>query len=219
VAYAKTAAPNAVRVWDPFVRLAHWTIVFGFFIAYFSEEALALHVWAGYVVGVVVVLRILWGFIGSRHARFVDFVYPPSEVIAYLRDLVTLRARRYLGHSPAGGVMSLLLLTALLVTVGSGLILYATHENAGPLAGIVTSAGAPRSERALAEPGESENGEQGSAVGGFEASDEFWEGAHVFLANVTLVLVGLHVAGMLLASYVHRENLIRAMVTGDKPRL
>lgn len=219
MAHAKTVAPNAVRVWDPFVRIAHWTIVLGFFIAYLSEEALALHVWAGYVVGVVVVLRSLWGFIGSRHARFVDFVYPPSEVFAYLRDLVTLRARRYLGHSPAGGVMALLLLAGLLVTVGSGLLRYATHENAGPLAGIVTSTGAPRSEQTLSESGEAESGEEGSAISGIEGSDEFWGGAHVFLANLTLILVGLHVAGMLLASYVHHENLIRAMVTGDKPPL
>jgi cytochrome b len=219
VAYAETAAPNAVRVWDAFVRIAHWTIVFGFSIAYLSEDALTLHVWAGYVVGVVAVLRIVWGFIGSRHARFVDFVYPPSEVFAYLRDLMTLRAKRYLGHSPAGGVMALLLLAGLLVTVWSGLVLYATHENAGPLAGIVTSTRAPQSEAALPEPGEAENGDEGSAMSGFESSDEFWEGSHVFLANLTLVLVVLHVAGMLLASYVHRENLIRAMVTGDKSPL
>jgi cytochrome b len=219
VATAKTAAaPSAVRVWDPFVRIAHWTVVVGFFIAYYSEEPLALHVWAGYVVGVVVLLRILWGFIGSRHARFVDFVYPPTEVFAYLRDLVTFRARRYLGHSPAGGAMALLLLVALLVTVGSGLVLYAIEDNAGPLAGIVTSTGQPSGGEALSV-GEAENGEEGSVLGGAEGSEDFWKGAHVFLANLTLILVVLHVAGMLLASYVHRENLTRAMVTGDKSPL
>ena len=212
------AAPSAVRVWDPFVRIVHWTIVFGFFIAYYSEDAFALHVWAGYVVGVVVLLRILWGFIGSRHARFVDFLYRPTEVFTYLRDLLTFRAQRYLGHSPAGGAMALLLLAGLLVTVGSGLVLYAIEDNAGPLAGIVTNTGAPPGAEALSE-GAAEYGEEGSALGGAEGSEDLWKGAHVFLANLTLILVVLHVAGVLLASYVHRENLTRAMVTGDKSPL
>ncbi len=217
MAKAETAAaPMAVRVWDPFVRIAHWTVVLGFFVAYFSEDAQALHVWAGYVVGVVVVLRILWGLIGSRHARFVDFVYPPGEVLTYLRDLVTFRAKRYLGHSPAGGAMALLLLAGLLVTVGSGLVVYAIDDHAGPLAGFVTSKASPSGGEGRSGSGEAESGEEGSAPGGMAGSAELWEGAHVFLANLTLVLVVLHVAGMLLGSYVHRENLTRAMVTGDK---
>jgi cytochrome b len=175
-------------VWDLLVRVAHWTIVAGFFIAYFTEEgALTFHVWAGYAVGVVVLLRIVWGFVGPKHARFSDFLYRPSKVVAYLRDLLAFRGQRYLGHSPAGGAMVLILLVGLMATVGSGLVLYAIEEHAGPLAGIVTA-----------------------------GSEALWEEVHEVAANLTLVLVCFHVAGVLLASFVHRENLARAMVTGRK---
>jgi len=62
---------NYIDVWDPFVRIGHWIIVVGFFVAYFTgEDFLSTHVWTGYVVGIVVFLRILWGFVGPRHARF-----------------------------------------------------------------------------------------------------------------------------------------------------
>jgi cytochrome b len=210
------ATGSTEAVWDPLVRVAHWTVVTGFFLAYFTEDnALSLHVWAGYTVGIAVLLRIVWGFVGPQHARFVDFLYRPSEVAAYLRDLVTFRARRHLGHSPAGGAMALALWVGLLVIVGSGLMLYAVDKNAGPLAGIVTSAG-PEATTARSEHGGVEDADEAPAATEAEGSEELWEEAHEVAANLTLFLVVLHVAGVLLASYVHRENLARAMVTGRK---
>jgi cytochrome b len=199
-----------IRVWDAFVRLFHWSVAVGFFVAYFSEDVLSLHVWAGYVVGVLVVLRIVWGFIGPEHARFSSFIFPPGTVLRYLWDLLLGRAQRYLGHSPGGGAMVLVLLIGLLGTVGTGLVLYAIEDNAGPLAPFVSSA----SPSGQAQPAMEREGDEGYE--GAEGSGDLWEELHEVIANVVLVLVILHVAGVLLASYVHRENLTRGMVTGRK---
>lgn len=209
-------AEREVRVWDLFVRVFHWTVVIGFFAAYFTEDGpITLHVWAGYVVGGLVVLRIVWGFVGPQHARFSDFVWPPGVVLRYLRDLIMLRGRRYLGHSPGGGAMVVALLIGLLVTVGTGLVLYALEDNAGPLAGIVTGAWMQESPPSI---GEGEHDEQ-REFGRGEGLEGLWEEAHEILANLTLVLVILHIAGVLLASYVHHENLTRAMLSGRKRAL
>lgn len=199
VAATPSPRPAQLRVWDPFVRVAHWTVVVGFFIAYTTEDdLLTLHVWAGYVVGALAALRVLWGFVGPRHARFVDFLYRPSEVLAYLRNLLAFRGRRYVGHSPAGGAMVVVLLVGLLATVGTGLVLYAIRDHAGPMAGIVA-------------PAE-------SAVSGTTRPGAAWREVHEVFAHAMLVLVILHVCGVLLASFVHRENLAKAMITGDKRR-
>ena len=164
----------------------------------------------------MVLIRIAWGVVGPKHARFSDFLYRPSEVAAYLRDLLTFSAKRYLGHSPAGGAMVLILLVGLTATVGSGLVLYAIEENAGPLAGIVT-ANRSEGEATLSEQREAEDDDvQATEAESAEGSEELWEEVHDVAANLTLVLVCLHVAGVFLASFVHRENLARAMVTGRK---
>ena len=197
------------RVWDWFVRLFHWMVAVGFFIAYFTEDdLLALHVWAGYVVGVLVVMRILWGFVGPEYARFSDFVCSPMRAIRYLVALLGFRAKRYLGHSPAGGWMVLLLLCGLCITVWSGLELYAVQENAGPLANIESSLSA---QSAHADDGEGEHRVRRGSSG-----NRFWREGHELLANVMMFLVIVHVAGVFLASFVHRENLARSMVTGWK---
>jgi cytochrome b len=205
---AERQPQKMIRVWDAFVRLFHWSVAVGFFVAYFTEDGpLTLHVWAGYVVGVLVVLRIVWGFIGPEHARFSSFIFPPGTVLRYLWDLLLGRGKRYLGHSPGGGAMVLVLLIGLLGTVGAGLVLYAIEDNAGPLAPFVSSA----SPSGQAQPAMEREGDEG-----VEGSGEIWEELHEVIANVVLVLVILHVAGVLLASFVHHENLTRAMVTGRK---
>jgi cytochrome b len=181
---------NTVKVWDPLVRIGHWTLVICFFTAYFTEDdLLTAHVWAGYVIAAVVCFRLIWGFVGTRHARFVDFVRTPPVTFRYLADLARKRSQRYLGHNPAGGAMILALLIALAGTVFSGVMVYGLEDGAGPLAGWLV-----------------EN----------SAREELWEEIHEVLANLTLLLVGVHVAGVLYSTYVHRENLVKAMITGRK---
>jgi cytochrome b len=206
-----------IKIWDPFVRLAHWALVAGFFVAYLTEDdVLILHVWAGYLVGGIVALRTLWGLVGPRRARFVDFVYPPRAVAAYLGDLMLFRARRYLGHSPAGGAMAVALLLSLAATVGTGLMAYAVEEGKGPLAGLIAAApSAPE----LAQPARADEDRKVKRAGEKKRKSKAgkaWEEAHEVLAELTFWLVVLHVLGVLWASIAHRENLVRAMIDGEK---
>src|SRR5512134_492750 len=132
---SKTMEQGEVRVWDPFVRIFHWLLVLLFTLAYVTgEDPLNLHVYAGYAVFGLVLLRVLWGVVGTPHARFGDFVYRPSTVIAYAKDTLALRARRYLGHNPAGGAMILLMLASLLLVSVSGFAVYGIEKGSGPLA-------------------------------------------------------------------------------------
>ncbi len=185
--------PEEINVWDPLVRVFHWSLVASFFVAYFvtEEDFLRVHVWAGYVVFGLVTFRILWGFIGPQYARFSNFLYSPALVIAYLHDLLRFSAKRYIGHSPAGGAMVVALILTLLATTATGLMVYGANEHAGPLAGVMS--------------GIARNGEV-----------EWPEEIHEFFANLSLALVVLHTAGVILESFSHKENLARAMVTGRK---
>lgn len=184
---------HEVKVWDPLVRVFHWTLVAAFFTAYFTEgedETLTLHTWAGYIVLGLILVRLLWGFIGTRHARFSDFVYRPAAVKDYVVSLLKLHPRRYLGHNPAGGLMIVALIVSLFMTTFFGMALYAAGEQAGPLAGWLGTLG--------------------------ESWEDVFEEVHEFFANFTLFLVVVHVAGVIVESLMHGENLVRAMFTGRK---
>jgi cytochrome b len=168
--------PATVRVWDPLVRLFHWSLVISFTIAWLSEDAKSLHQGAGYVVLALVAVRLIWGFVGSRHACFRDFVPRPQGLLAYLKSLRSGQPRRYLGHNPAGGAMIVLLLAMLILTGGSGWLM---------------------------------------------TTDAFWgivwlKNLHEAVADLTVVLVFAHVAGVVFSSLAHRENLVLAMITGRK---
>lgn len=107
-----------VKVWDPLVRLLHWTMALGV-IANLSvlRENENLHNITGYMVLGALSLRIIWGFVGCRHARFADFVPRPKTLLGYLKAMLARREPRYVGHNPAGSVMIIGLL-ALLATLG-----------------------------------------------------------------------------------------------------
>jgi len=116
--------PATVKVWDPFVRVFHWSVVTLFIVAYATgDEIERVHIAAGYSVAALLALRIVWGFIGPRHARFSSFMRSPSEVVAYLRDVALLRAPRHLGHNPAGGIMIVVLIAMLGATCATGIMM------------------------------------------------------------------------------------------------
>ncbi|GMR04062.1 MAG: cytochrome b/b6 domain-containing protein [Gammaproteobacteria bacterium] len=172
-----------VKVWDLFVRVFHWGLVVAFTIAYFTEDDLLdLHVATGYTVLALVLFRILWGFIGTRHARFSDFIKSLAVIKTYLINILLFRAKRYIGHNPTGGAMIVLMLAFLLVTTLTGIAAYhgANEQNVG------------------------------------KWIYELLEEGHEFLANLTLLLVVIHIAGVIVESLMHRENLVRAMFTGRK---
>lgn len=205
---------NMIKVWDPLVRIFHWSLVAAFTIAYFTEDDwLDIHVLAGYTVAGLVVFRIVWGFIGTEHARFRDFVFGPAATLNYLKDMFAFRARRYLGHSPAGGAMVIALLIVLTGTTLTGMKLYAVEENAGPFAQLQMESISPVS---LAVADDDDHDEYGKGHG--EEDEELWKDMHEFFANFSVFLVLLHIAGVLFSSFTHSENLSRAMVNGKKHR-
>ena len=164
-------------------------------IAWFVDEPLWLHTWLGYVAIALVLLRIVWGLVGPNYARFASFVRGPRVTFRYFAELIRFSSKRYLGHSPAGAAMIITLLVMIAVTAGTGMASLAATRGEGPLAGLITKV-----ERTNTE----------------EDQELFIEEVHETAANVTMVLVLLHIVGVALASFAHRENLVAAMITGRK---
>ncbi len=104
---------HKVRIWDPPTRLGHWLLVASFAVAWLTAERESwrlLHVRAGYAMLAVIAFRVIWGFAGTRHARFTAFAYSPRAVVAYAAGLIRGLPRHYAGHNPAGGWSIFLLL-------------------------------------------------------------------------------------------------------------
>ncbi len=188
------SGPETTPVWDLLVRICHWGLVAGVVLAFLTAEELPeAHELIGYAIGSMVGVRLVWGLVGPRHARFSDFVYRPSAVFSYLHNLVAFRSRRYLGHSPAGGAMVVAILLLLTVTVSTGIAADSKLENTIPTV-AAASASSPKREE----------------------TDSLIAQIHGASANLLLLFVGLHISGVFLASVAHRENLVRAMLTGRK---
>lgn len=166
-----------ILVWDLPVRIGHWLMVAGFAVAWLtgeSEEWRLVHVLAGGTVVGVALFRLLWGLVGTRYARFADFVRGPSAALAYLKSLLGRDPQHTVGHNPAGGWAIVLLLGLALLAGASGWLTY-------------------------------------QEIGG-----KLFEELHEGVVNLMLAVVGIHLAGVAVGSFVHRENLPRSMVTGLK---
>src|SRR6516164_1155470 len=183
-----------IKVWDPLVRVGHWLLATVVIIAWFVDEPLWLHTWLGYIAIALVLVRIVWGFVGPDYARFASFVRGPRVTFSYFAELIRFSSKRYLEHSPAGAVMIIALLVMVAVTAVTGMASLAATRGEGPLAGVITKV----------------------EWANEEDQELFIEEVHETAANVTMVLVLLHIAGVALASFAHRENLVVAMITGRK---
>ncbi len=178
---------DMIKVWDLPLRIFHWSLVVGFFVAYVTEEELLkVHVWAGYLIIALLFFRTIWGFVGNSYAQFSHFICTPSQSIQYVKDLMAGHSKRYLGHNPAGALMIALLLTSLLIVTITGIAVYGADKAAGPLAAIGSS------------------------------NEKFWEETHEFFADFTLFLVFVHIIGVGVESFIHKENLVKAMLHGFK---
>jgi cytochrome b len=162
-----------VKVWDLPLRLFHWTLVIAIVLAFLSSEEDNIlndwHVLSGWIAAVLIVFRLVWGFIGGEHSRFSDFVRP-SRIGHHISSLARGQREPTLGHNPVGALAVVILLALTAVTVWTG------------------------------------------AFGG-EAAEEL----HEVVAWVLLGMVTLHVVAVVFMSLLERENLVRAMITGDKP--
>jgi cytochrome b len=180
-----------VKVWDLPTRIFHWSLVVLVVTAWLTAEdkglLYILHTLAGYLVSLLLLFRLAWGWLGNDRARFRDFVRPWPAVRGYLGGLLRLKPAHTLGHNPLGGWMVVLLLAMLIAITLTGMI-GAARVPGALLNGIVPVTLA-RTVRHI----------------------------HELLANILYFLVALHILGVLVDWLLTGDNLIRAMVNGRKP--
>lgn len=179
-------------VWDLPVRVFHWVLVLAFVGAYVTNrlgiEYFRYHLWFGYAVTVLVAFRIVWGVVGTRHARFWNFIRDPGTTLRYGVDWIRGRGGHYPGHNPLGGLMVVALLILLFIQAVTGLVANDEIFNTGPLHGYISA------ERSL------------------ELTS--W---HRWLFDWILAAVAVHVLAVIVHLLFKKENLVKAMLTGRKP--
>jgi len=200
-----------IKVWDILTRTFHWSLVVIFFIAYVTgDEENLLHIYSSYIIIGLLGFRLIWGIVGPRYARFSNFIFGIKPTLVYLQSVLIGRPVYYLGHNPLGGWMIIFLLVSLALTSWTGLELYA-NEGKGPLA-TTTRDLIP----AVQANGKEEDQDDERLARENEKGNEWLEELHEATAGFTLLLVFIHIGGVFLSSWLHKENLVKAMWTGYK---
>ena len=180
---------RAVYVWDLPVRLFHWSLVALVILSWGSRELdyMEAHRWSGYAILTLVVFRVGWGFAGTRHARFADFVRTPRAMRAYMANILAGAKAQHLGHNPAGGWSVMAILACLLAQAITGLFVSDEVLFDGPFYRAVSEETAHRLKQ-----------------------------LHGINFNILLLLIGLHLAAITFYRFVKREDLVRPMLSGFK---
>lgn len=180
-----------VRVWDVPTRLFHWLLVILFAFSWWSGEQggewMRFHFWSGYAILTLVLFRIVWGLVGSRTARFADFLKGPRASLHHVRELLRPGKTSDVGHNPLGGWMVALLLVLLLVQTVTGLFSEDRELHAGPLSLWVS-----------------------------QSTSKALSNIHETVVNILLLLIAAHVVAVISYLIFKRDNLIGAMFTGRK---
>ncbi len=170
-----------IKVYDLPTRLFHWSFAALFLGAFIlakttDDESLAFsyHMLLGIVLCFLIGLRIVWGFVGSKYARFSSFRLYPRELVIYFRDLLTSRTARFPGHNPASSWAAIAMLV---LGLGIGLSGYMMTQGSGK---------------------------------------DFYEDLHELFANAFIVVIALHILGLLIHSFRHKENIALSMLDGGK---
>ncbi|MBL4613846.1 MAG: cytochrome b/b6 domain-containing protein [Magnetovibrio sp.] len=183
----RTSASKTLRVWDLAVRLFHWACVALVLVTYFSSDWMDLHFKAGYLLLVLVFFRLIWGLLGTKYARFSQFVRSWPQVWTYTKGMLKGTPKHFVGHNPLGGWMIVALLVALMLAILTGL--YSSDDwSIGPFVML-----APTSKVTA-----------------------LMAGLHEEAANVLMILALVHVVGVIANSILSGENLVRTMITGEK---
>ncbi len=184
---------KSISVWDIPVRLFHWSlatsILFLFVTAQIGGNAMEWHKKIGFFVIGLIAFRVVWGFVGSYHARFKNFVRAPATVIAYAKKLFKKDGSHYLGHNPMGGLSVLALLAVVGFQTLTGLFSNDDIMLEGPYASLVSKA----------------------------FSDQMTK-LHHLNSDLILVLIGLHLSAIAFYAVFKKEQLVEAMLTGKKER-
>lgn len=193
---AHTPPEPSERVWDPLVRLTHWTIALAVILngLIIDDDALA-HIWIGYVAVSLLALRLLWGVVGTESARFSSFPISFSGAARHISEARQGVHRKHRSHNPLGALMVYALWATLTVVSVSGV--------------MMDSDLFPDDDHEYSNRLEADNDHDDEAA---EWLEELHEGA----ANLLLLLAVLHVGGVVLESRLSGQNLVRTMITGRK---
>jgi len=193
IASADDGQPEAIPVWDLATRLFHWLlvvlVVVSFATGSIGGNAMQYHEWSGVATLILLVFRLIWGFIGSRTARFSDFTKGPAAVWRYATALVRGDSQTYLGHNPLGGWSVLAMLVVLLIQAVTGLFANDDILTEGPLFMWVS-----------------------------KPVSDWLTAVHRLNRYLLVALVAVHVSAVLLYLVIKRENLIKPMISGVKQR-